>query len=424
MPEVVNGGAAGAAGASGAGASGASSDVNNNASSEQLGALSYVFLNSKGGMDGVDMQSVQQVVAAMSAGSRHEANERRKATEHAERTRQLLQRKSTWERDKVAVAKSRREVDAAVTRLEEQRRLSSVFCHVDQDQYYAACEEQERPELSGKAFAVGGIGMISTANYVARKYGVRSAMPGFIALKLCPHLIFVRPDFSKYTAKAQEVRGVLRTFDANLQVRGLDEASLDVTAYVKGRRDRDVLEAVAEKIRHDVAAATGGLTCSVGIAPTRELAKIASDRNKPNGQCIVEDFTREAVLSFIRPLETRKITGIGKVTDASLKALGITTVEDLYNARYLLHGILTPTASSFLLRTSLGIGAEDVSADRGGAEDDQQEHNRKSCSVGKSTSIQPWRIHNLRSVTNLPHRKIQQSAHSSQSATVTRSQGS
>ena len=102
--------------------------------------------------------------------------------------------------------------------------------------------------------------MISTANYVARKYGVRSAMPGFIALKLCPHLIFVRPDFSKYTAKAQEVRGVLRTFDANLQVRGLDEASLDVTAYVKGRRDRDVLEAVAEKIRHDVAAATGGLT--------------------------------------------------------------------------------------------------------------------------------------------------------------------
>ena len=129
-------------------------------------------------------------------------------------------------------------------------------------------------------------------------------------------------------------------------------------------------------------------------------------------------------MSFIRPLETRKITGIGKVTDASLKALGITTVEDLYNARYLLHGILTPTASSFLLRTSLGIGAEDVSADRGGAEDDQQEHNRKSCSVGKSTSIQPWRIHNLRSDTNLPHRKIQQSAHSSQSATVTRSQGS
>ena len=103
--------------------------------------------------------------------------------------------------------KTQRAHQKRVAELEATRDLSRTWLHVDMDMFYAACEQLDAPHLKDVPFAVGGKSMISTANYAARKYGVRSAMPGFIALKLCPHLHFVRPDFSKYTRKAEEVRG-------------------------------------------------------------------------------------------------------------------------------------------------------------------------------------------------------------------------
>lgn len=185
--------------------------------------------------------------------------------------------------------------------------------------------------------AVGGIGMISTANYEARKYGVRAAMPGFIALKLCPHLKFVDVNFSKYEAAAASAREVFARFDPSFSSRGLDEASLCVTEYCStsgltpaqvqnsftvtlqhsGRiasqplsRWHDAMQ-VAERIRVEVNEETR-LTCSVGIAPNTMLAKIGSDINKPNGQFEVPR-TRQAVMEFLSDLSVRKVPGIGRV---------------------------------------------------------------------------------------------------------------
>lgn len=344
----------------------------------------YAFLAQKGGMAGVDVAAVRAVVRQMSAGSAHEANERRKAEEHAKRERELARRRAELERDKTALARCRREVDAAVVALEAKRSLARTWFHVDMDSFYASCAEREDPSLKGTAFAVGGIGMISTASYEARKFGVRSAMPGFIALQLCPHLRFVRSDFALYNKVADTVRSVLRQY-GELVVRGLDEASLDVTQYVakhwpNAQRSSDTLNALADRIRAEVEEASKGPTCSVGVAATPELAKIASDLRKPNGQYIVP-FERDELVSWIRAQPTRKVSGIGKVTEALLKGLAIETVEDLWQHRVLLHGILTPSASSFLLRTSLAISSADVADDeRAAARDDA----RKSCSVERT----------------------------------------
>ena len=128
--------------------------------------------------------------------------------------------------------------------------------------------------------AVGGIGMISTANYEARKFGIRSAMPGFIALKLCPHLTFVAGSFEKYRKANAEVCEVVEKFDSEYESGSLDEAYLDVTDYC--RKHGISASDVAKQIRREVEAKTT-LTCSVGIAPNKMLSKICSDLNKPNG---------------------------------------------------------------------------------------------------------------------------------------------
>ena len=163
--------------------------------------------------------------------------------------------------------------------LEKKRDLTHTWCVVDMDMFFASVEMRDDPTLKGKAFAVGGMGMISTANYEARKYGVRSAMPGFIARKLCPELVFVRPNFKKYVQVAKITREIFGRYDPEFSAMSLDEASLDLTNYVRdvdsGKRkllnEEDSLshlstsERVVREIREEILKQTKGCTASAGI---------------------------------------------------------------------------------------------------------------------------------------------------------------
>ncbi|MCH84448.1 DNA polymerase kappa-like [Trifolium medium] len=194
------------------------------------------------------------------------------------------------------------------------------------DAFYAAVETLSNPTLKGKPMAVGSMSMISTANYEARKFGVRSAMPGFIARKLCPELIFVPVDFNKYNYYSDLTRKVFQRYDPNFIAGSLDEAYLDITEVCRERNVKS--EEIAQEIRVSVYEETG-LTCSAGVAPNRLLAKVCSDINKPNGQYVLPN-DRLAVMTFISSLPIRKIGGIGKVTEQILKEVfGINTCEQM-----------------------------------------------------------------------------------------------
>lgn len=344
----------------------------------------FVFSAAKAGMQGVDRDRVNQVVYEMSKGSRFMANQ--------ERLDQALQQRLAGFRERMEALKGRdlsaaaRRVDAQAAEAEAAERvLDRTWAVVDMDMFFAAVELRDRPELRGKPMAVGGTSMLSTTDYEARKYGVRSAMPGFIALRLCPNLVMVPPNGAKYRAAAAQARAVFAQYDANLASASLDEAYLDLTDFLtqhgykaqyhaacaaqpcpmSGPRGGEfnparahaagcaAVEAVVAEMRQAVFARTQ-LTCSAGIAPNAMLAKIASDRNKPDGQYRVPP-TREGVLEFVRALPVRRVPGIGRVTERLLRELGVTTVQHLHDQRALLALLFSPRAAQWFVRLTLGI---------------------------------------------------------------------
>ena len=250
---------------------------------EDEGWRSYesVFTNRKAGMDDVDRDWVKKVVYENSKNSPHFRNEQRKAEQATRRLQEMLRRKEAL-LSQNQLAGYDQSAAKLVAELEATRDLSHWWFHVDMDAFYASCHELMDPTLAGVPMAVGGVGMISTANYQARKYGVRSAMPGFIALKLCPDLKFCPSDFALYKTKASEVRAILAQYDPNFLAAGLDESYLDVTSCLEARGESGP-DALARCIRDHVRRETG-LTCSIGVACNRMLAKICSDLNKPNGE--------------------------------------------------------------------------------------------------------------------------------------------
>ena len=187
------------------------------------------------------------------------------------------------------------------------------------DCFYAAIEVRDRPSLRGKPVGVGGArdrrGVLTTCNYEARKFGVRSAMPTFMALQRCPQLIVVPTRFDVYRREAAVIREILRRFTDLVEPLSLDEAYLDLTAHPGAPGS------VAQLIRGLIFQKTR-LTASAGIGPNKLVAKIASDLNKPNGQY---EVTPEQLSEFMEPLPVRKIWGVGEKTERKLEQLGITT---------------------------------------------------------------------------------------------------
>ena len=197
--------------------------------------------------------------------------------------------------------------------------------HVDMDAFYASVEQMDNPELKGKPLAVGGggtRGVVSAASYEARKFGVRSAMSGVKARRLCPELLFVRPRFERYSEISKKIRTIFYDYTDLVEPLSLDEAYLDVTNNKKGNPSASL---IAEEIRTRIFKEVG-LTASAGISVNKFIAKVASDYNKPNGQKTVNP---EEVLDFLEGLDIRKFYGIGKVTAEKMYQKGIFTGTDL-----------------------------------------------------------------------------------------------
>ena len=197
--------------------------------------------------------------------------------------------------------------------------------HVDMDAFYASVEQMDNPELKGKPLAVGGSevrGVVSAASYEARKFGVRSAISGIQAKKLCPDLIFVRPRFDRYKEISKKIRKIFYDYTDLVEPLSLDEAYLDVTENKKGNPSATL---IAQEIRKRIFEEVG-LTASAGISVNKFVAKIASDYNKPNGQKTVNPDEVEA---FLEKLDIKKFYGVGKVTAEKMYQLGIFTGYDL-----------------------------------------------------------------------------------------------
>ncbi|WP_298262768.1 DNA polymerase IV [uncultured Lutibacter sp.] len=197
--------------------------------------------------------------------------------------------------------------------------------HVDMDAFYASVEQLDNPDLKGKPIVVGGEserGVVAAASYEARKFGVRSAMSGVVAKKKCPHLIFVRPRFSRYKEISQKIRAIFYEYTELVEPLSLDEAYLDVTENKKGNPSASL---IAKEIRQRIFEELN-LSASAGISVNKFIAKIASDINKPNGQ---KTIPPEEVISFLETLPIEKFFGIGKVTAAKMYNLGIFNGKDL-----------------------------------------------------------------------------------------------
>jgi DNA polymerase kappa len=368
----------------------------------------FVFSGTnKAGMDGCDKENQARVIYEMSKNSAYfkQAEKQDKITDSkVESIKTLLATVTELKESSLKEESLRKAFE-----IEKNRHFGRICCVLDMDMFFAAVEIRDRPELKDLPVAVGGDMMISTANYVARKFGVRAAMPGFIARKLCPQLVFVDCNFNKYETVSTQIREIIAEYDPYYRSHSLDEVFFDLTdaairrllAEESGRteikndrctsqmlptedlksekkRSHGALDTsnydirtlrghafnILHEIRARITTTTGGLTCSAGIANNFFLAKICADKNKPDGQFEIAPH-REAVMEFLEQLPTRKIGGIGKVTEKILEKLGMRTVGDMRRNMHRILFAFTPKTAEFLARTSLGIGQEEGHKDGG-----------------------------------------------------------
>ncbi|KAK9315306.1 hypothetical protein V1522DRAFT_378526 [Lipomyces starkeyi] len=325
-------------------------------SDESSGTLRHRLLGpsiQKSGQDGVNQAAVSEIIYQASQGSKYFEHQKRKEKELTKKVESIVKQAEKVSNQELEAAEVR--VDALIRQYEATRDLTQTIVHVDCDAFYASVEELDHPELKSKPFAVGK-GVLCTCNYVARKFGVRSAMAEFVAKKICPELIVLRLNFPKYIEKSNAIRMILSEYDPRHCAMTLDEAYLNITEYCANvNKDR---EEVVSEMRRRIFETTG-LTVSAGIGPNSRLAKIASNVNKPNGQCAIAN-DREAVMEFMCNLPVRKITGIGYVLERQLLALDVNSCGEIYPKSALLYQIFTDTTMTFLLNCYLGLGSTEV----------------------------------------------------------------
>ena len=210
-------------------------------------------------------------------------------------------------------------------------RKKRIIFHVDMDHFFTAVEEREHPEFKGKPVIVGadpkegkGRGVVSTCNYEARKFGVRSALPISRAWKLCPQAVYRPVNYELYRRVSSRIMRILRKYADKFEQWGIDEAFLDITSRVSSPEEAEVL---AHRIKQEILE-NEELTCSIGIGPNKLVAKIASDFQKPDGLTVVKE---EDVEKFLAPLGVRKLLWVGRKTEQKLKRIGINTIGDLAN---------------------------------------------------------------------------------------------
>ena len=233
--------------------------------------------------------------------------------------------------------------------------------HLDLDAFYASVEQRDNPSLVGKPVVVGGDarrGVVCAASYEARKFGVKSAMPMGSALRMCPHAVVIRPRFDAYQAASGEFFSILSEYSPLVEGLSLDEAFLDVTGEERLFGDGPTIaRTIKDRVRAEIR-----LTVSAGVAPSKFVAKIASDLRKPDGLVVVEHGQETA---FLHPLPVGRLWGVGKVTEETLRQLGLTTIGDVarYDVARLARRIGADSANH-LAALAAGLDDRDVEPDR------------------------------------------------------------
>jgi DNA polymerase-4 len=246
--------------------------------------------------------------------------------------------------------------------MEESKKQYRKIIHIDMDAFYASIEQRDHPELRGRPIAVGGSpegrgGVVATASYEARKFGVRSAMPSRKALQLCPDLIFIRPRFNVYKYVSEQIREVFHRYTDLIEPLSLDEAYLDVTHDRQNIGSAiEIARLIREAIKKELK-----LTASAGVSINKFLAKIASDINKPDGMAFIGP---SRVTAFMENLPVEKFFGVGKVTAEKMKRLGLYTGADLKKLTE--HDLMTHFGKSgrFFYKIVRGIDDREVRPDR------------------------------------------------------------
>ncbi|XP_023220669.1 DNA polymerase kappa-like [Centruroides sculpturatus] len=344
--------------------------------------LKTIELNDyKAGMSGLDKEQINRIIYNASKGSPYFLYQEKRQQRIDKKVQEMKSYLNTVTEIQKKTAKYK--MDILAKKLEKECDLSHVIVHFDMDAFYAAVEMRDNPEFRDKPIAVGSNYMLSTSNYIARKFGVRAAMPGFIAKKLCHDLIIIPPNFEKYNKVSQDVFTVLKLYDPDFLPMSLDEAYVDITDYLhnhykasltqKIREEwcwndaeesvciAEIVDKIVNEIRQKIFESTQ-LTVSAGIAPNMMLAKICSDRNKPNGQYRIPP-NKEERKNFISKLPLRKISGIGPVQEQMLSSLGIKTCQDLWENKDIISLLFTPTSVHFYLRVALGLGHTHLKCD-------------------------------------------------------------
>lgn len=250
--------------------------------------------------------------------------------------------------------------------------MARVIFHIDLNSYYASAEIVRNSALAGQPVVVGGLskrGVICTASYEARKYGVKSAMPLYKALELCPNLVVLKGDHDYYSELSKKFFSFLRTFTSYIEIASIDECYMDVTDIIKNyKRPLDLAWQIQEQLMD-----TLKLPCSIGVAPNKFLAKMASDMRKPMGITVIR---KHEVPTKLWPLSIDSMFGIGKKTAPILKSNGIKTIGDFAN----------PINEAYLLKT-IGKSAPSLLANARGNGNDQLVYNTTVQSISQSTTI-------------------------------------
>ncbi|CAM9406055.1 unnamed protein product, partial [Ectocarpus fasciculatus] len=323
--------------------------------------------------DAKEKETRDQVVYEMSKNSLYFQRAQKQDEKNKRKSEELLSQLSRMTPAQLETCQGTYE--AVVLDLEARRDFRRICCVIDMDMFFAAVEIRDAPHLKDLPVAVGGSSMLSTSNYVARKYGVRSAMPGFIAKRLCPELVLVPCNYEKYKAASLLAQKVIMEYNSQyVHDFGLDEFYVDITDAVHSRAAaqfptlsidridlndlRGCAEGVVSEMRRRICERTGGLTCSAGIANNFFLAKIGADQNKPDGQFTVPP-DREEIITFVRSLPCRKVGGIGKVSEKCFSDLGMKTMGDIAERLPSLYHVFSAKQCHFLTRACLGIGSEE-----------------------------------------------------------------
>jgi len=238
---------------------------------------------------------------------------------------------------------------------------SRQIIHVDMDAYYASAEQLDNPELTGKPVVVGGDpkqrGVVSAASYEARKFGVHSAMPMSRAIRLCPNAIVLPVRMKRYAELSQQIHAIFEQFTPEIEPISLDEAFLDVTGSLRlFGSAKQIGRAIKNQIRRQL-----GLVASVGIAPNKFLAKLASDLNKPDGFVVITEENKQQILD---PLPVSRIWGVGKVTEKALKSKVINTIRQLRETPTEILRSIFGKQTVHILRLAQGVDNREVESNR------------------------------------------------------------